>query len=624
MLRLCKFLSYITAKTVRSITFFVLFFLCLWLMVDLRLIYHGGGLIGTFPAFLCTRAFFQQFISYPGGIVEYLSAFLFQLFYIGWAGALIVTIQAWLLFVCTGRILKSINAGRLCCVCFIMPLCLLIPYLRYVNYYSIMVALLAALLFVCLYLRVKLKNNTLNAVVFLVLSVILYYLAGGAFLLFAILCAIYEFFFRHRWHTGLVCLLSAVVIPYVQGVLVFNVSLPNAYASLLPLLQANPIFDSEFLIPILGSKAIYVFYLAAFITMAVVGVVRKPAGEKKPKKKTAAISSMYSSLPVLKWVVESVVLFSLAGACVLFFYDSNRKNLIEVDYYSKHKMWPEVLHAGLRSPESYYVVHAANHALYHSGQLSNRMFSRLQDVNGLFLVEKQWEHSYWMRFDVCLDLGFINIAERELLIALDLYENHPIILKRLALISMAKGDYGTVRCYLGTLSKTMFHAGWADKYLRLLKSDPDLSIDREIQHLRSVKTQNDHVFLGVSRDVYLLEMLEGNKQNQMSFEYLMAWYLLTGQLEQFMQNLNRLDDFNYSRIPRHYEEAILWYISLTKKTVDLGSHRISRETVGQFEDFNRIFNRFRHDKQTAYSQLAKKFGNSYWFYCIYRQSGMQK
>ena len=79
---------------VRSLLFFIGFYLYLWLDVDLRLIYHGAGEIINFPSFFTGWAFFKEFLSRPGGLVEYAGAFLSQLFYIGWAGALIAPWQA--------------------------------------------------------------------------------------------------------------------------------------------------------------------------------------------------------------------------------------------------------------------------------------------------------------------------------------------------------------------------------------------------------------------------------------------------------------------------------------------------------------------------------------------------
>ena len=81
-------------RTIQSSVFFLLFYLYLWLYIDLKLIYHGGGMIMTFPVFFRGWVFFREFTSYPGGIVESLSAFLSQFFYYSWAGALVVTVQA--------------------------------------------------------------------------------------------------------------------------------------------------------------------------------------------------------------------------------------------------------------------------------------------------------------------------------------------------------------------------------------------------------------------------------------------------------------------------------------------------------------------------------------------------
>ena len=83
-----------------SIVFFVLFYLYLWFYVDLRLIYSCGGIVTNFPVFTKGWVFFRDHISHPGGAIEYISAFLSQLFYIGWAGALVVTVQAWSMSAC--------------------------------------------------------------------------------------------------------------------------------------------------------------------------------------------------------------------------------------------------------------------------------------------------------------------------------------------------------------------------------------------------------------------------------------------------------------------------------------------------------------------------------------------
>ena len=189
------------AGAIRSLLFFILFYLYLRLYVDLRLIYYSGGMITHFPAFFRGWAFFQEFSSYPGGPAEYAAAFLAQFFYVGWAGPLVVTLQGWLICVCTGSFLKAVNAPALRFVRYIPAILLLVTCSQYAYFFAITTALSVALFSVCLYIKItprqnssdnRLADNLWAAGLFLILSVILYYITGAAYLLFALLCAFYS------------------------------------------------------------------------------------------------------------------------------------------------------------------------------------------------------------------------------------------------------------------------------------------------------------------------------------------------------------------------------------------------------------------------------------------------
>jgi len=142
-----KLLSQDIGRTSRSLIFFVPFCLYLWFVVDLRLIYNYTEVITNFPVFYRGWAFFRGFLSHPGGLVEYTGAFFSQLFYIGWAGALVVTIQAWLMSVCFGCILKAVNLSHLSLLRFIPPILLLITYTQYTYHFITTMAFLATLLY---------------------------------------------------------------------------------------------------------------------------------------------------------------------------------------------------------------------------------------------------------------------------------------------------------------------------------------------------------------------------------------------------------------------------------------------------------------------------------------------
>ena len=131
MIRLLRRLLQSAAGTVvLTMLFFVLYYLYLWQVVDLRLIYHGGGSVLNFPVFYRGWEFFRQTVFWPGGLVGYISAFFAQFFSIGWAGPLIAAFQAWLIWLCIGSIVRISSGRRLRWVSFVAPILLLISIRR--------------------------------------------------------------------------------------------------------------------------------------------------------------------------------------------------------------------------------------------------------------------------------------------------------------------------------------------------------------------------------------------------------------------------------------------------------------------------------------------------------------
>ena len=625
--------------SLQSFLFFTFFYLYLWLYVDLRLIYHGAGIITNFPVFYKGWTFFLPFLSYPGGPVEYLSAFLSQLFYYSWVGALVITVQAWLMCLCLDYLLKAANSLRSHLICFTLPILLLVLYTLYTCYFVITMAFLTALLTACLYLKLTLSHNKNFSCVsiFLILSVILYYLAGGALLLFAVICVIYELIFRSRWKLSLFYLLSAGAIVYILGVLILGFSIIDAFSNLMP-------FSWKILNYEARKRAVaivYAFYLLPPLILLVLGIWRrlvksllfaKKRTGRKPAKKhrnkisnlPAKIFSWYSCSLKLKYVVELLLLLAIAGSAVFFSRNDNLRTRFKVDYYAFHKMWPELLISARRYPTDPFIAHAVNRALYHRGRLGYDMFSWPQHPDYLFLSDKKYKWMYWQIFDVFLDLGVVNLAENDLTECLEGLGDRPMVLQRLALINMVKGNLDSAKIYLGALSKTLFDADWAIHYLDLLETNPDLSTDKYIQHLRSLCLDKDCLTHSLLKERTLSWLLERNSQNRMAFEYLMAWYMLNKQLGKFVQNLERLQDFDYREVPTHYEEAALIYVYGTGKPFNLSGYQPNPQKRRQIEDFSRLINSYGGDKKAAFNELSKKFRNTYFFYYMYAPPGPNK
>ncbi len=623
---------------IQSLAFFSLFYLYLWLYVEPCLIYGGGGVITNFPVFFKGWTFFSRFLSYPGGPLEYICAFLSQLLYYSWAGAIVLTLQAWLICACTGYFLEALNAQRLRLVRFVGPILLLITYAQYTYHFVSTMALLAALLFVCLYVRLtEVRGRKSESVLrylssvlcFLVLSIALYTIAGGAFMLFALICALYELLFARRWHMVLVCLLSLAVIPYVLGVLYFGVSIIDAFTNLLP-----------FSWKVLGWTSrkpmvtmVYILYLFFPLTWLVLGlwqIWRRQGKSERPQSKGSPPAQGRGLIGLgpwadggRRWALESLILVALAVAAGFFCHDSNKKTLLAVQYYACREMWPQVLEAARDHPYSIFVINAVNRAFYHTGRLGYDMFSYPQHPDTLLLTGEDRTLVHWHKFDTQMDLGLMNMAQKNLIECMEVHGAQPMILKRLALTNMVKGNIPSARIYLGALSKTLFCAGWAKDYLARLESDPNLSSDDRIQHLRRLSLDDDDILLFYAKDKAFLALLENDRRNRMAFEYLMTWYLLNRRLDEFIKNINRLKDFEYAEVPRLYEQAMLIYVYGQRKPLYLEGYEVSPQARQQIEQFSAAYNRYARNKQAAFNELAKAYGDSYFFYHLYGFSGVK-
>lgn len=180
---------------------------------------------------------------------------------------------------------------------------------------------------------------------------------------------------------------------------------------------------------------------------------------------------------------------------------------------------------------------------------------------------------------------------------------------------MAQGDMATARVYLGALSKTVLFNDWADEYLAKIKKDPTLENDGEIQQYRSVSIEKNDLMQFFSVETFLLALLEKNPDNRMAFEYLLAHYMLTKNIEEFMNHIGRLDDFGYTQTPRCYEEVIMIYNSARpRRPFVLSGRRVSVETRKRVRHISRTLKRYRGNKRAAYTELKSEYGGSYFFY----------
>ena len=608
----------------RGLVFFVLFYLYFALEIDVRLLYHCGGLIDNFPAFYRGWDFFRGFLTYPGGIVEYLSDLLVQSFYYSWLGAAVVTGQAWAICLCTDYSIRSFGISRWRGLRFLGPLLLLAIYSQYAFHFPTTMGLLVTLISFCLYLRFT-PNGTAGAILlFLILSTVLYIAAGGPVILFVVLCGLYEALLRSRQVLGLAQLASGAAMPYLLGIIVYGARFHDAYFQLLP-------FSWRLLSRQSGRtmlSAVYALYLFLPLIAVVLGgwrlflrkryrLVSSKARSGNPARRSRGRGGIRGAVnkvlrdrsgDVFSLSFQTLALVGITAVILLLCRNPELRRNLQVDYFSRHRMWTEVIEIGHRSPYHYFVCHAVNRALYHKGRLGDEMFCFPQHPTSLFLTRKG--SPVWQKFDTCMDLGLLNQAENALSISVETFGERPLLLQRLAVVNMVKGNVGAARVFLGALEKVPFWSSVARGYMARLESDPDLSKDSEIQPLRNVMLHTDYV---EEADTLTLLLTE-NPKNRMAYMYGMAWLLLSKNLDGFVQKFNTYHHRNFSTIPRHFQEALLLSRFLKKQPTDVPGQMIAEQTKMQFSEFSRAMQQHGKSVAAARAALKERFGNTYFYY----------
>jgi hypothetical protein len=493
--------------------------------------------------------------------------------------------------------------------------------------------------------------------VFLIASALAYYLVAGFYVIFASLCAVFELGVKRNLLLAAFCVLCAVVIPVAGGAWLFDLSVNEAYRGImLPHEEHWLATPSSVLIGMTIRACLLLFFPVAAIALVCGAALarfcrgirslalpsRAESSAKNSARESQATKDAISGSspdgahvsdrpvsgvrPAIQWAALVVV---AVGAAVVSF-DFPKSCLLEMAYADEEQRWADVLSHARRLPPSdtraldpRTLAHV-NRALYYSNCLLDRMFTYPQslDTPSLALV---YESATTMArltprqcSDILFDLGRVNEAEHMAYEALEIFGERPRILKRLIYINVIKAQPEAARRFLALLERSLLHGSWARRLSRQLDADPILSGVPEVASRRELMVIYDSVDETACLETMLQGLLERNRRNRMALEYLMAHYLLTRQLDKLVANLYRFDDFDYPRLPRHCQEALILHLATTgSQDVDFWRPKISPQTRRRFGEFVRIERQFRQDVSAAFAALHPDFGDSYFFCYVF-------
>ena len=586
-----------------SILLLACYYVYFLLRIDPRLIYQSQE-----PVFFFDRYFIGEFLRYPGGINELIAGFFSQFYYYSWLGAaLLVFVFAFITWNARTLIRALRPSQPTPYLHWIPSILLLALHSDYRFPLVLTLGLLWSLLGVNSYIRLAPSNRSLRILFYVCLQTVLYYVTAGQVFIFMTIIVLYEILFRRKIALPLLYIIFAGLLPFVGVSTVFILHLPDAYTRHLTS------YDKYKLTWL--SWVLYAFFPFLMLFVA----IGRRYNQIRQKDANGLLGRFLYRRSVPARLIQGAFILCFAVIAALFSYNREAKAFLLIDRYARFEEWDKILATAQKGlPISNIVQCQINRALYHCGCLNDKLFSiaQLFGGNGLFMQENLRAAFPLQHSDVFFDLGLFNESEHWAYEAITVKGDTTWNLQRLALIYLLKENKDVARKYLTMLQKTVWHKGWAMEYQKYLSEGIDLRARPQFDYLRNAMPKSNFLVSPTQPELCLEELMNDTK-NKMAFEYFMASCLLEGQIGRFAKHLYRLNDFDYQRIPRHFEEAMLVYNQIAGAGgFALPGKNISEETVRKFEDFNGIRATYKENTASARKEL-EKYRDTYWFYGLY-------
>lgn len=559
--------------------------------------------------FLPTGMFFGQCMQLPGGLLEWMGAYLVQFFYHPWIGAAtyaaLSTLLAWL--AC-----KSFALTRSWAPAAVAPSAMLLLAFLSQGYliYSLrgpgmpFANLIGALLAVTCVLACRHTQSLyLRLTLMVALAVGGYPLFGFYALLATGLCALLEVERvvgqkgASRWLSAAVILVAAMAIaasPQAYHRYAATSVMPrHIYVSGLPVIQE-------------GEFKLIVPYIVAYGLMAVAAVVAPFRCLKDGKVQIVAAILIYGA------ALSSVTIFKYS--------DKNFDLTLGLSQALMEGDWAKaqaVADANQDFTPTRLNVLLTDIALMRQGTAADRMFA-YRTGSAPYVSTRSTSMRDGGAMLINYHFGHINSAYRWAMEYQVEYGSKVAYLKMMAKSALLTREYELARKYLKTLAQTKYHKAWAEKYMAYADQPELIDQDPEMKQIKQLMLFRDHIGGdGGKLESYLLPSISamGGGTFEM-FELSLQCNLIQKQLDGFMTRL--VNGWPRDRrLPKHYQECVLLWSFLNKKPIP-ATLRIDPEMAKRFNFFNEQASRAVGSGQGQNAELFRPtFGDTYWFYFFF-------
>ena len=277
------------------------------------------------------------------------------------------------------------------------------------------------------------------------------------------------------------------------------------------------------------------FYAAWFSAMIIPLVMWLVVRGKKSENAQQQNNSLASHLiPLTSYLLVVVVM----GAFVWKNANFKAERVMQYDFMACHQQWNRILETvNAEKPNNQIGVTVQNLALAMHGMLVDHLFDYNQNgILGLLPDVQSDATSPMPTAEAFYQLGMITVAQRTVFEAQEAildFQKSGRCYKRLAQTNLINGQYEVARKYLTALQKTLFYRDWANETLPLLGDEQAIARHPEYGSLRRYAYREEFYFSDHVTPEMLESLYYGNTDNRLAYQYLLAYYLLTGDRERF-------------------------------------------------------------------------------------------
>lgn len=542
-----------------------------------------------YQLFQFTGTYFWSVAAQPGGLADWLGRCLTQFFFFAWFGASIIAGLLTLMALTLWLSVQKKERGMMLFVLSFIPSVLCWQFLCDENaLLGAPVTLWLALLAAAFLQRIHTFKGRLVATC---LSVpVLYLLLGPLSIVTSLLLAIHEGTRSRK-----------------QGILLFILILILWALTLFTAWRVYPFPLKNICLGIHYFRIRTIFpawvWLAALLSVVVY----------------ALAATQWLSHQKREWIPALIAVILLAAASwisIPLCCDFSKETSMKYDYMARMHMWNKTLEeAARKQPANPLTVTCLNIALSKTGRMGNTMFDYYQNgPEGLLPTFERDFTSPLSTAEAYYQMGMINTAQRftfEAEEAIPDYQKSARCYKRLAETNIVNGDYEVARKYLLPLTHTLYYRKWALQTLALLNDESKVEAHPEFGSLRKMRLHHhDFMFSSSETDSMLGLLFTECPSNTMAYDYLMAWCLLNKDLKRFEECLPLVQ---HIQMPRSYQEAYLLLWAQTHNSFEGIPPVIDIQNVERLSAFMQDSQR-----KTDVSLMRQRYGNTYWYYYIYR------